>query len=414
MKWLNNGRVTKSESELTSFVNDVILSPTFQIHHLVGFDAHQENQRLDREISKSDVYSGFLKRALHIHVPSGRQNVAPVPFPVEGFLCRSILDTIKEAFTGPLAHLLHYMPFKLFHKCPTTGNGERIYGELYNSDAFLQEADRVYHKSPPDPNDPTCRREKVVAALMFSSDATHLTDFGNTKAWPIYLMLGNLSKYIRSQPDSGGIHHLAYIPSVNTFKQFVQGFHPKWRTQKTQILTYCKRELLQEVWKALLDDDFVHAYKYRIVIKCLDGIERRIFPRLFTYSADYPEKVLLATIRDKGICPCPRCLVRSEHLDQLGTQSDKETRQQRRTYQAVKVKKARALIYKKAKPITGSNVEALLKDFSGVPTINAFVDRLGSECDPSKMLVVDLLHEFELGVWKTLFTHLIRLLYAAG
>jgi hypothetical protein len=30
------------------------------------------------------------------------------------------------------------------------------------------------------------------------------------------------------------------------------------------------------------------------------------------------------------------------------------------------------------------------------------------------MLVVDLLHEFELGVWKTLFTHLIRLLYAAG
>ena len=30
------------------------------------------------------------------------------------------------------------------------------------------------------------------------------------------------------------------------------------------------------------------------------------------------------------------------------------------------------------------------------------------------MLVVDLLHEFELGVWKALFTQLIRLLYAAG
>ena len=30
------------------------------------------------------------------------------------------------------------------------------------------------------------------------------------------------------------------------------------------------------------------------------------------------------------------------------------------------------------------------------------------------MLVVDLMHEFELGVWKTLFTHLIRLLYTAG
>jgi hypothetical protein len=30
------------------------------------------------------------------------------------------------------------------------------------------------------------------------------------------------------------------------------------------------------------------------------------------------------------------------------------------------------------------------------------------------MLVVDLLHEFELGVWKAVFTHLIRLLYAAA
>ena len=30
------------------------------------------------------------------------------------------------------------------------------------------------------------------------------------------------------------------------------------------------------------------------------------------------------------------------------------------------------------------------------------------------MLVVDLLHEFELGVWKALFTHLIQILHAAA
>ena len=30
------------------------------------------------------------------------------------------------------------------------------------------------------------------------------------------------------------------------------------------------------------------------------------------------------------------------------------------------------------------------------------------------MLVVDLLHEFELGVWKALFIHIIRILYAAA
>ena len=30
------------------------------------------------------------------------------------------------------------------------------------------------------------------------------------------------------------------------------------------------------------------------------------------------------------------------------------------------------------------------------------------------MMVVDLLHEFELGVWKALFTHSIRILHAAS
>lgn len=31
-----------------------------------------------------------------------------------------------------------------------------------------------------------------------------------------------------------------------------------------------------------------------------------------------------------------------------------------------------------------------------------------------KLLVVDMLHEFELGVWKAIFIHLLRILYAAG
>lgn len=41
----------------------------------------------------------------------------------------------------------------------------------------------------------------------------------------------------------------------------------------------------------LLDDpEFQHAYKNGIVVECIDGIVRRLFPRIFTYSADYPEK----------------------------------------------------------------------------------------------------------------------------
>lgn len=47
---------------------------------------------------------------------------------------------------------------------------------------------------------------------------------------------------------------------------------------------------MQAIWRLLLDEDFMHAYEHGIVIRCGDGITRRVFPRFFNYSADYPEK----------------------------------------------------------------------------------------------------------------------------
>jgi len=57
-----------------------------------------------------------------------------------------------------------------------------------------------------------------------------------------------------------------------------------------ELLTHCRRELMHEVWRQLLDPEFILAYQHGIVIKCLDGVFRRFYPRIFTYSADYPEK----------------------------------------------------------------------------------------------------------------------------
>ena len=47
---------------------------------------------------------------------------------------------------------------------------------------------------------------------------------------------------------------------------------------------------MQSVWQILLDDEFIDAYENGIIITFPDGIQRRVFPRFFTYSADYPEK----------------------------------------------------------------------------------------------------------------------------
>ena len=215
MQWLNNGQTAKSEAETTKFVHDVILSPTFNPADLTGFDAHRENQRLDKALSLSDLRSQFMESSVDILVPSGEIGVEPKTFTVPGLLHRNLTSVIREAFQSPLARLYHYSPFKLFRKSPISGRDERVYGEIFTSDAFLDETDRVKRHAPVPPDDSTCKREKVVAAVMFLSDATMLTDFGTAKGWPIYFMLGNLSKYIRSQPDSGAMDHLAYIPSVS-------------------------------------------------------------------------------------------------------------------------------------------------------------------------------------------------------
>ena len=40
----------------------------------------------------------------------------------------------------------------------------------------------------------------------------------------------------------------------------------------------------------MLDDEFVEAYHHGMVVMFADGIPRLAVPRIFTYSADYPEK----------------------------------------------------------------------------------------------------------------------------
>lgn len=47
---------------------------------------------------------------------------------------------------------------------------------------------------------------------------------------------------------------------------------------------------MHAVWNHLLDADFLEAYAHGIVVQCPDGVRRRFYPRILTYSADYPEK----------------------------------------------------------------------------------------------------------------------------
>ena len=63
-----------------------------------------------------------------------------------------------------------------------------------SSEAFI-EAHRDLQDSP------GCHLPRIIVGLMFASDGTHLTAFSNAKLWPLYLAIGNESKYRRSKPS---------------------------------------------------------------------------------------------------------------------------------------------------------------------------------------------------------------------
>lgn len=60
------------------------------------------------------------------------------------------------------------------------------------------------------------------------------------------------------------------------------------------MLTHLKRELMHGIWDKLLTPAFIHAWVHGDEIKCFDGVIRLVFPRFFTYAADYPEKFVIS------------------------------------------------------------------------------------------------------------------------
>ena len=117
-----------------------------------------------------------------------------------------------------------------------------------------------------------------------------------------YTVVVYLSKYFRSKPSSGASHHVACNPSVQVSLTDLV-FPQTWRkcsklpysihdvipanSQRKAILTNCRQELMHG---QLFDHDFVQSYRHGFIMECLDGIWRKFYLQIFTYSADYPGK----------------------------------------------------------------------------------------------------------------------------
>ena len=81
-------------------------------------------------------------------------------------------------------------------------------------------------------------------------------------------------------------------------------------------------------------------------------------------------RVLLATIRDQGLSPCPRCLMPKARFDRMGLKPNIAFRLQNvRKFLSGLVTSARNAIYKHVRSIGGSVVDRILKPTSSVPTM---------------------------------------------
>ena len=124
---------------------------------------------------------------------------------------RPLISMIKNKLEDPHAHeSLRYEPYTLHWERGEGIPSQRVHGEAYSSEAFLQAHRRIQEL----PREDGCKRPRVVMALMAGSDASHLTQFGASKMWPLYMFYRNDSKYRRSKPNLNLCEHAAYFCSV--------------------------------------------------------------------------------------------------------------------------------------------------------------------------------------------------------
>ena len=225
--WYHNGAQTKSLNDLNILVQNVIRAPDFKVEDFDNFDAGKAADKLfaqpEGDTSTSGTHGplndGWYESSVPITLACDKrlhksEAVAPT-LHVAGLYHRKPLDVIKAALRESNARRFYITPFEEYWAPQPDGPAERIYSELYNSDAYLREHGVIRGQVYDD------ALETVVVSMMLWSDSTHLASFGSASLWPIYLFFGNQSKYDRAKPTTFSAHHLAYIPEVSQIFVFV-------------------------------------------------------------------------------------------------------------------------------------------------------------------------------------------------
>jgi len=214
--WYWNHGVQKSQASFKELVS-IVGGDDFRPSDIQSTNWSKINEQLAEgtcnEAEWVDEEAGWTTSTVTISVPFHHLMPKPGPrdYAIFNFHHRSLVSVIREKLTNQNdAPYFHYEPYELIWQPRGHQHLVRAHGKLYQSPAFIDAHNRVQEV----PGEAGCDLPRVVVALMFWSDGTHLTNFGNAKLWPLYMFFGNESKYRRGKPSCNLCEHVAYFETV--------------------------------------------------------------------------------------------------------------------------------------------------------------------------------------------------------
>ena len=219
LSWYSEGS-TDGATSLDRLVN-CIRDPHFDISQLEGFTAVNALRQFEKTHLSSEPGNtlepgdGWKCGKVTIRVPctGHKQCEADAPeFTVDGVYYRDAAEVIAKELADPDSFAnIHVRPFEEWWRPTEASDPIRVYSEVYTSDAMLQLEKELEERSKATAGP---QLETFILSALLYSDSTNLAQFGHASLWPMYMFIGNTSKYMRAEPNSFSAHHIAYLPTV--------------------------------------------------------------------------------------------------------------------------------------------------------------------------------------------------------
>ncbi|KAF9537471.1 hypothetical protein CPC08DRAFT_651734 [Agrocybe pediades] len=215
--------------------------------------------------------------------------------------------------------------------------------------------------------------------ILLYADKTHLSSFGASggqKGYPVLARCANLPVELRNSDGIGGSRLVGWLPVVP---------EDAGETGKTKFVDL-KRVVWHKGFEHILESikDWT---KTGCVFTCADGVRRLLVPIILILSADYEEQCIMAAMRgNKGLYPCPICLVHAD--DQCDLSKDF----------ILRTTESMQSVYNESQSMNASGREELLKSYSLRNVKNIFWDMRYT--DVYSALSWDRLHAYHGGLFK--------------